>query len=142
MVPTLNSFLLEQEMMSSTVLAPTQITVQIQCLFRMTRTGREVTDRRGNAFNGRIVINIGGEVYETNSKTLARYPQTLLGNFRKRSPYFRAQTGLHYFDRSRLFFDAILFFYQSKGILQCPPELPLSLFEEECRFFSVLQSCL
>ena len=73
----------------------------------------------------------------TNSKTLGRYPKTLLGNFQKRSPYFSAQSGLHFFDRSRLFFDAILFFYQSNGILQCPPELPLSLFEEECRFFQL-----
>ena len=95
------------------------------------------TGKRNNPSKGRIVINVSGELYETNIKTLGRYPQTLLGNFHKRSTYYSSQCGLYFFDRSRLFFDAILFFYQSNGILKCPPELPLSLFEEECRFFEL-----
>ena len=85
----------------------------------------------------RITINVGGEVYETNVKTLERFPQTLLGNWEQRLKYYSFRYELYFFDRSRLFFDAILFFYQSNGILKCPPELPLSLFEEECRFFEL-----
>ena len=85
----------------------------------------------------RVVVNISGEIYETRRNTLQRFPNTLLGDQEKRNTYYCPSSGQYFFQRSKVFFDAILFFYQSNGILQCPPELPLSLFEEECRFFQI-----
>ena len=100
---------------------------------------RPLTKKRNR---GKIVLNVSGEVYETRVKTLERFPQTLLGNLEKRMTYYSPHSGRYFFNRSRIFFDAILFFYQSNGILQCPPELPLRLFEEECRFFQIPEEAI
>ena len=63
----------------------------------------------------KVVFNVSGEIYETFEETLSRYPETLLGNRKKRSVYYCSSSGLDYFDRSRLFFDAILTYYQLDG---------------------------
>lgn len=85
----------------------------------------------------RVVLNISGEIYETRLRTLERYPKTLLGNRKKRSFYYCPESSQHVFFRNRLFFDAILYFYQSNGYLECPLDIPIKLFEEECRFFQL-----
>lgn len=85
----------------------------------------------------RVMLNVSGSIYETRLRTLDRFPRTLLGNRRKRLRYYCPRTEQYYFERSRLFFDAILFFYQSNGILQCPDQIPLDVFEEECHFFQL-----
>lgn len=90
-----------------------------------------------NMKNERVVLNICGERYETYRKTLARYPTTLLGNFRKREKFYRPHRKEYFFDRHRVMFEAILFFYQSDGILRCPPDIPTDTFEEECRFYEL-----
>ena len=86
---------------------------------------------------GHIAINISGELYETYDETLKRFPNTLLGNSRKRSRHYCAQTGEYFFDRNRSCFDSILFFYQSNGTLNCPVGTSISLFEDECRYFQL-----
>lgn len=85
----------------------------------------------------RVVLNIGGAVYETRIQTLERYPNTLLGNPSTRNKYYCSTTGQYFFNRSRIFFDAILFFYQSGGMLSCPLNTTYTLFEDECRFFKL-----
>ena len=97
----------------------------------------ESSTNSNNMDKDRILLSVGGQIYETNVQTLSKFPQTLLGDINKRLPFYRPRQQDYFFDRSRLFFDAILFFYQSNGLLECPPELPLSLFEEECRFFEL-----
>jgi len=60
----------------------------------------------------RIVINVSGMRVETRLRTLSRFPDTLLGNERKRARYFDPLRNEYFFDRNRLGFDAILYYYQ------------------------------
>ena len=90
----------------------------------------------------RVVLNISGEIYETRKQTLRRFPNSLLGNWEKRMEHYSTESGQYCFQRSRLFFDAILFFYQSGGVLVCPPGIPFHLFEEECRFFELPETAI
>lgn len=87
--------------------------------------------------NQRVVINISGEIYETYVKTLQRFPRTLLGDFEKRNVYYCSTTQQYFFNRNRLCFGAILYFYQSCGMLTCPLDIKLEDFEQECLFFQL-----
>lgn len=87
--------------------------------------------------NCRVSFNLSGEVFETYEKTLLRFPDTLLGNAKKRHQFYCLHSRQYYFDRSRLCFGAILYFYQSFGILSCPPDIPIDVFESECEFFGL-----
>ena len=83
----------------------------------------------GMDLNDRIILNISGEIYETQIQTARRFPDTLLGCDQKRFKFFNSETGHYQFNRNKIFFDAILYFYQSSGILRCPPGIPLYLFK-------------
>ena len=85
----------------------------------------------------RLVFNISGEIFETTEDTLRRFPTTLLGQLHTRIPYFCSKTQQYFFNRSRICFDSILYFYQSNGRLNCPPGMSLRVFEEECEFFKI-----
>ena len=85
----------------------------------------------------RIVLNLSGDIFETFERTLKRYPETLLGDVNKRQRYFNLTSGEYFFDRSRLCFGAILYFYQSNGILSCPPDISVDVFVAECKFFEI-----
>ena len=99
------------------------------------------SSRRGTTPN-RVLLNISGVIYETQEKTLRLFPNTLLGDQRKRLKYYCTTTQSYFFDRFRIFFDAILFFYQSGGILRRPYGVPYDLFVEECRFFELPESAI
>ena len=62
-----------------------------------------------------MFINVCGMRYETSRDTLERYPDTLLGNEKKRGFHYRKQQNDYFFDRHRESFEAILYFYQSEG---------------------------
>ncbi|KAJ7365448.1 Potassium voltage-gated channel sub A member 2 [Desmophyllum pertusum] len=68
--------------------------------------------------SSRVKINISGKIYETRYSTLARFPGTLLGNPTKRKKYFDKGRQEYFFNRNRNAFDAILFYYQSNGLLR------------------------
>ena len=85
----------------------------------------------------RIILNVSGKIFETYEKTLNRYPETLLGDKKKRNSHYCSKTNQYFFDRNRLCFDAILFLYQSNGILNCPAGVQIPIFEEECRYFEL-----
>ena len=88
----------------------------------------------------RIVLNISGEIFETFENTLRRFPETLLGNHKKRRLFYCNISEQYYFNRTllgRLCFDYILYFYQSNGVLVRPPEIPIEIFKEECQFFQL-----
>ena len=85
----------------------------------------------------RVVINVSGEKYETREETLSRYPETLLGCPTKRLKYFDPRCQEYFFNRNRLAFDAILFYYQSYGRLIKPEVLPDNIFVDEVRFFQI-----
>ncbi|XP_064417444.1 potassium voltage-gated channel subfamily A member 1-like [Latimeria chalumnae] len=85
----------------------------------------------------RVVINISGLRFETQLKTLAQFPNTLLGDPRKRMRYFDPLRNEYFFDRSRPSFDAILYYYQSGGRLRRPVNVPVDIFMEEIKFYEL-----
>merc|ERR1712025_78012 len=82
-----------------------------------------------------VHINVSGMLYETLNSTLERFPNTLLGNPESRKHYYVECKNAHFFDRHRGCFEAILFFYQSGGLLIKPKNIPIHLFAEEISFF-------
>ena len=87
--------------------------------------------------NKRIVINVSGEIFETYEPTLSRYPKSLLGDSKRMEQFYCFASNQYLFDRLRLCFGSILFFFQSNGILSCPVGIPVNIFEDECKFFGV-----
>ncbi|XP_067860899.1 potassium voltage-gated channel subfamily A member 3-like [Heptranchias perlo] len=85
----------------------------------------------------RTVINISGLRFETQLRTLAQFPDTLLGDPRKRMRYFDPLRNEYFFDRNRPSFDAILYFYQSGGRLRRPVNVPVDIFLEEIKFYEL-----
>ena len=90
----------------------------------------------------RVRINVSGNVYETLESTLARYPSTLLGCPSKRNLFFDSKRQEYFFDRNRNAFDAILFYYQSRGILSCPSNVRMDDFVEELVYFGFSEELL
>ena len=68
----------------------------------------------------RIIINVCGDRYETHRTTLELYPDTLLGNDKRRKYYYDKIRKEYFFDRHRACFEAILYYYQSHGRLRRP----------------------
>lgn len=85
----------------------------------------------------RVVINVSGLKFETRLKTLAQFPDTLLGDPAKRIRYFDPLRNEYFFDRNRPSFDAILYFYQSGGRLKRPVNVPFDIFSEEVKFYEL-----
>lgn len=85
----------------------------------------------------RVIINVSGMRYETYEETLENYPETLLGSPTKRSEYYNPTHGEYVFPRDKPSFDAILFFYQSRGILAKPEDVSEETFLEEIEFYGL-----
>lgn len=89
----------------------------------------------------RVVINVSGMKFETYESTLARLPESLLGSPTKRAPHYRSTCDEFYFNRNKIVFDSILFYYQSgatnSGILVKPDGIPNETFEAEVKFFEL-----
>lgn len=84
-----------------------------------------------------VVINVSGLRFETQLKTLSRFPDTLLGNPYKRTRFFDPVRHEYFFDRNRQSFDAILYYYQSGGRLRRPLNVPVEIFIEEIKFYEI-----
>jgi hypothetical protein len=84
-----------------------------------------------------IIINVAGQIYETQLKTLRRFPDTLLGSSVKRAKFWDAERKEYFFDRHRPSFDAILNFYQNGGRLRRPMVVPEDVFQDEIKFFEL-----
>ncbi|XP_057701908.1 potassium voltage-gated channel subfamily A member 3-like [Corythoichthys intestinalis] len=85
----------------------------------------------------RVVINISGLRFETRLQTFSQFPETLLGDPRKRMRYFDPLRNEYFFDRNRPSFDAILYYYQSGGRIRRPVNVPIDIFSEEIRFYQL-----
>ncbi|XP_061419627.1 potassium voltage-gated channel subfamily A member 2-like [Lethenteron reissneri] len=85
----------------------------------------------------RVVINVSGLRFETQLKTLAHFPDTLLGDSARRMHFFDFLRNEYFFDRNRPSFDAILYYYQSKGKLRRPDSVPYDIFIEEVKFYEL-----
>lgn len=93
--------------------------------------------RSGWALSERLAINVSGMRYETQLRTLAQFPDSLLGDPRRRSRYFDPLRNELFLDRNRACFDAILYFYQSGGRLRRPANIPLDIFMDELMFYEL-----
>ncbi|XP_054623058.1 potassium voltage-gated channel subfamily A member 7-like [Dunckerocampus dactyliophorus] len=93
--------------------------------------------RRGSSLSERLVINVSGMRYETQLRTLAQFPDSMLGDPRRRSRYFDPMRNELFLDRNRACFDAILYFYQSGGRLRRPTNIPLDIFMDELMFYEL-----
>ncbi|XP_066923054.1 potassium voltage-gated channel subfamily A member 7-like isoform X4 [Clytia hemisphaerica] len=87
-----------------------------------------------------IRINVCGMIYETLRSTLQRFPDTLLGDKSRLDLYYVKSRDFYYFDKNRQAFEAILYYYQTGGILIRPPNIPMPLFAEEVAFFDLGES--
>ncbi|CAF1118536.1 unnamed protein product [Adineta steineri] len=92
--------------------------------------------------NDRITINVCGDRYETHRTTLELFPDTLLGNHKRRKYYYDNLHQEYFFDRHRACFEAILYYYQSNGRLRRPDYVPLDIFLEEVTFFQLGEEAL
>lgn len=101
------------------------------------REHRRCQWRSGWALTERLAINVSGMRYETQLRTLAQFPDSLLGDPQRRLRYFDPLRNELFLDRSRVCFDAILYFYQSGGRLRRPANVPLDMFLEELRFYEL-----
>ena len=96
----------------------------------------------GNILRDRVVLNISGTIFETKPETLARFPNTLLGDVKKRSQFYNNRRHEHFINRNSAAFDAILYYYQSGGNLVRPPHIPVDLFTDEVRFYQLGDRCV
>lgn len=87
--------------------------------------------------SSRVEINVCGTIFETARTTLAKYPNTLLGNDDKRSQYYCTRSKQYFFHRDQNAFENILYFYQSSGTLNRPSNIELQRFIDECQFFEL-----
>ncbi len=101
------------------------------------RENRRCPWRSGWALTERLAINVSGMRYETQLRTLAQFPDSLLGDPRRRLRYFDPLRNELFLDRSRVCFDAILYFYQSGGRLRRPTNVPLDMFLDELHFYEL-----
>lgn len=84
-----------------------------------------------------IQISVCGIIYDVLESTLQRYPNTLLGNPERRHQHFLKSRNLFYFDTNRQCFEAVLYYYQSRGTIIRPADIPLHTFEEDLAFFGL-----
>lgn len=110
---------------------------RVSCPEVALRTRKNSRQDEKALLDGRVKINISGNIYETFYSTLARFPDTLLGNPVRRRDYFDHERQEYFFNRNRNAFDAILFYYQSNGLLTRPNNIRLQEFCEELKFFQI-----
>ncbi|KAF6041353.1 shk-1 [Bugula neritina] len=98
-----------------------------------------------NCANGqckRLHISVSGHMFETQLGTLNRYPNTLLGNPVKRRLYWDADKRVYYINQHAPTFGAVLYYYQSGGILYRPDDIPEDVFLRELDFYQLGQEVL
>ncbi|XP_028814553.1 shaker-related potassium channel tsha2-like [Denticeps clupeoides] len=97
----------------------------------------EAAEAADGELGDRVFINVSGLRFETQRRTLARYPDTLLGDPRKRTRFFDPARNEYFLDRNRPSFDAILYYYQSGGRLRRPGNVAVDVFMEELKFYEL-----
>jgi hypothetical protein len=102
--------------------------------------GVEILDKSHDCIKSgcqRVIINVSGQRYETQLRTLNRFPLTLLGDPLKRKQFWDSRRNEFFIDRHRPSFQAVLYYYQSGGRLRRPIEVPEDIFLEELEFYEI-----
>ena len=94
-------------------------------------------DTTYDASKRRIKFNVSGTIFETYEKTLDQFPETTLGCPLLRRKFYDASNNVYILPCDKFAFDAILFYYQSNGILSRPETVAGDVFREELRFFRI-----
>jgi len=92
----------------------------------------------------RVVLNVGGKIFETYLSTLTKYPTSLLGAmFHERNAHMLKPdlSGQFFFDRSPVIFEAILSFYRT-GKLRSVPGILKQTLEEEVDYWQLPSECI
>jgi len=84
-----------------------------------------------------VRINVSGQQFEIYSGLLRQHPETLLGDKRKRRPYFDRRKDEFFFDRHRPSFEAVFAYYQYGGKLKRPSQVPDDVFLSEVEFYQL-----
>uniref|UniRef100_UPI00358FF2DD potassium voltage-gated channel subfamily A member 2-like n=1 Tax=Myxine glutinosa TaxID=7769 RepID=UPI00358FF2DD len=92
--------------------------------------------------NERVTINVSGLRFETAERTLARFPNTLLGDPMHRRLFHDPVHDEIFFDRHRSSFEAVLYYYQSGGMLKRPVNVPYNIFIKELAFYEMGQDTI
>lgn len=90
----------------------------------------------------RVSIRVSGQLFETQLGTLNRFPNTLLGNPKKRRQLWDADKKCYAFDKHVPTFIYILYYYQSGGKLRCPEDVPEDIFLDELQFYELGEHAL
>ena len=85
----------------------------------------------------RLKFSVSGTIFETYQHTLEQFPETTLGSPLLRREYYDPLDNLYVLPCNKFAFDAILFYYQSNGILSRPETVAGDVFREELRFFKI-----
>ena len=88
-----------------------------------------------------VRLNIGGEIYITTKETLAKHPQSRLGQLNEEDPNYFKEPDEYYFDRNQMLFDFILDYYRT-GCLHIPKDMCVSRLRSELEFWDLPQECL
>jgi len=94
--------------------------------------------------NEKVILNVGGQRFETHVQTLERYPESLLGvMFAGRNKGIRRpdSNGEYFFDRDPHYFTPILNYYRV-GKIELPPGCTKRMMKEELDYFQIPVSIL
>ncbi|GAV08773.1 hypothetical protein RvY_18419 [Ramazzottius varieornatus] len=83
-----------------------------------------------------IMLNVGGTIFKTRASTLAKYPDTLLGNAKRREEFYDPATNEYFFDRSPAAFGSVLEYYYSGDFVR-PTTVPLHVFVRELLYYEI-----
>ncbi|XP_035686785.1 potassium voltage-gated channel subfamily A member 10-like [Branchiostoma floridae] len=83
-----------------------------------------------------ITINVSGLHFQTKESVLSKYPNTLLGDRKRRLPFYHKDLDEFFFDRHRPSFDGIFEFYKT-GKIRRPINVPLDVFLMELTNFDM-----
>ena len=90
-----------------------------------------------NAIENKIIINVSGMIHEVETETLNRFPNSMLGNPRKRRQYYDRIRKEYFLDRHRDTFQVVLDYYYNGGVLHRPDDIPIDIFLNELKFYSL-----
>lgn len=108
-----------------------------------TRPSQEFQElQKNDEYPMKFIINVSGLRFETFKHTVEQLPDSILGSAKKRDRYWDAENKEFFFDRNRTCFEAILTYYQTRGILIRPATVPMNVFVNELKFFQLGQEAL
>ncbi|CAL8093714.1 unnamed protein product [Orchesella dallaii] len=84
-----------------------------------------------------VRINVSGQIFEPQLRTLKQFPSTLLGDPKRMLQYYDPDNDEFFFDRHRTCFESILYYYQTGGMIRRPHTVHLDVFIEEVKFYDL-----